>query len=110
MKYKEYSDEFKLQVVNEYLKEKLGCRLLAKKYNLPSKNYIFRWKDELEKKGLLEKGIKKDLTKMQKSSLKSKNKTPYEKQLEKENFQLKAELAFYKELKKLIDDDNKKKE
>ena len=30
-------------------------------------------------------------------------------QLEKENYRLKAELAFYTELKRLIDEDNKKK-
>lgn len=39
-KHKQYSDEFKLQVVKEYLEGNLGCRRLAQKYNLPSKNYI----------------------------------------------------------------------
>ena len=39
-----YSNEFKLEVVNEYLNSNIGCRLIARKYNLPSKNYIFRWK------------------------------------------------------------------
>ena len=29
-KYKKYSDEFKLQVVKEYLKGSLGCRQLAR--------------------------------------------------------------------------------
>ena len=37
---KKYSDEFKLQVIKEYLETSIGCRPLAKKYNLPSKNYI----------------------------------------------------------------------
>ena len=40
---------------------------------------------------------------------KSENKTEYEKQLEKENLKLKAELALYKELKNLTDDSIKKK-
>lgn len=43
MEYKKYLDDFKLQVVNEYFTGKLGCRLLAQKYNLPNKNYIFIW-------------------------------------------------------------------
>ena len=38
-----YSDEFKLAVVKEYFEGDLGVRLLAKKYNLPSKNYITNW-------------------------------------------------------------------
>ena len=51
-KHKQYSDEFKLQVVKEYLEGSLGCRRLAQKYNLPSKNYILNWKNQLIKKGL----------------------------------------------------------
>lgn len=47
---KKYSDEFKLQVINEYLNTSIGCRTLAKKYNLPSKNYIDKWKQQLIKK------------------------------------------------------------
>lgn len=60
-KHKQYSDEFKLQVVKEYLEGNLGCRRLAQKYNLPSKNYILNWKDQLIKKGLLEDTHKKFL-------------------------------------------------
>ena len=104
-----YSDEFKLQVVTEYLNTSIGCRTLAKKYNLPSKNYIEKWKNQLVKKGLLSVD-EKNMAKNKKYSLKkSDTKTAYEKQLEKENFKLKAELAFYKELQRLIDEDNKKK-
>lgn len=110
MKHKEYSDDFKLQVVNEYLNGPLGCRLLARKYNLPSKNYILKWKDQLIKKGLLETGlVKKDLIKTNKSISKKKTKTAYEKQLERENFELKARLAYYQELDRLLKEDNKKK-
>ena len=36
-------------------------------------------------------------------------KTDYEKTLEKENFELKAKLAYYQELEKLVNIDNKKK-
>ena len=33
-----YSEDFKLSVVKEYYEGDLGVRLLARKYNLPSKN------------------------------------------------------------------------
>lgn len=100
-----YSNEFKLQVVNEYISGNLGCRLLAKKYNLPSKNYIVNWKKQLIKKGLLPNfkvsshkgGPKKNLS----------TKTPYELQLEQQNLELRAELAYLKELQSLVDNDKK---
>ena len=38
-----YSDEFKLHVVKEYLKGKIGFKLLAKKYSIPSKRTIETW-------------------------------------------------------------------
>ena len=79
-KHKQYSDEFKLQVVKEYLEGNLGCRRLAQKYNLPSKNYILNWKDQLIKKGLLEDTHKKILKTLSNKS----TKTAYEKQLERE--------------------------
>lgn len=103
-KYKKYSDEFKLQVVKEYLKGSLGCRQLARKYNLPSKNYILNWKEQLIKKGLLEDKPKKILKTL--STKNNRAKTAYEKQLERENLELRAELAFYQEMKKLIEEDN----
>lgn len=106
---KKYSDEFKLQVIKEYLNTSIGCRTLAKKYNLPTKNYIGDWKNQLLKKGLL---TPEECNKPQIETYslnKSENKTEYEKQLEKENLKLKAELALYKELKNLVDDNSKKK-
>lgn len=38
-----YSDEFKLQVVNEYLLGPLGFQSLAKKYAIPAQSVIERW-------------------------------------------------------------------
>lgn len=106
---KRYSDEFKLQVIREYLNTSIGCRPLAKKYKLPSKNYIDAWKKQLLKKGLLS-AEECNKSQIKTYSLKSpEKKTAYEKQLEKENLRLRAELAFYKELQNLIDEDNKKK-
>ena len=89
-------------------KTKLSVEL-AKKYNLPSKNYIDAWKKQLLKKGLLS-AEECNKSQIKTYSLKSpEKKTAYEKQLEKENLRLRAELAFYKELQNLIDEDNKKK-
>ena len=109
MENKRYPDEFKLQVVKEYLNSSLGCRTIAKKYNLPSKNYIHNWELQLIKKGLLSSEECSKSKNKTYSLNQSEKKTAYEKQLEKENLRLKAELAFYKELKQLIDEDNKKK-
>lgn len=104
-----YTEEFKIKIVNEYLKEDLGCRAIAKKYSLPSKNYVLRWKEELIKKGLIA-DISKPLNhKGGKTNIASKGKTAYEKQLERENIELKAKLAYFKELEKLIVEDSKKK-
>ena len=106
---KRYSDEFKLQVIKEYLNSSLGCRTIAKKYNLPSKNYINNWEKELIKKGLI---TSEECYKSQNKTFslnKPDKKTAYEKQLEKENLRLRAELAYYEELKRLIDEDSKKK-
>lgn len=104
-----YSDEFKLQVIKEYLNSSIGCRPLAKKYNLPSKNYIHNWEKQLIKKGLLNNDDIKNAKDKTYSLKNPEKKSAYEKKLEKENFRLKAELSYLRELKKLIDDDNKKK-
>ena len=107
-RYTKYSNEFKLQVVQEYFNGDLGCRLLAKKYNLPSKNYIANWEKQLKKKGLLSHNSKRKHHKGSQKSLDTIKKTPYELQLERQNLYLKAELAYLKELKKLVDNDKKK--
>lgn len=106
---KRYSDEFKLQVIDEYLKGTLGCRTLAKKYNLPSKNYVQKWEKQLIRKGLLKEDELRNLKPREHSFKKGIKKTEYEKTLEKENFELKAKLAYYQELEKLINIDTKKK-
>lgn len=108
MSYTKYSDEFKLQVVQEYLEGALGCRLISQKYNLPSKNYIFIWKEQLLKKGLLTINTHKVISKGGVKNDYCKNKTAYEKQLERENLKLKVELAYLQELKKITDSDKKK--
>lgn len=105
---KHYSDEFKLQVVKEYFEGELGCRLLAQKYNLPSKNYIFNWKEQLIAKGLLSADIKATHHKGSQKAVNKRKKTAYEIQLEKENLELRARLSLCKELDKLLKEDNEK--
>ncbi|RFU69775.1 transposase, partial [Peribacillus saganii] len=38
-----YSEGFKLKVVQEYLQDKLGYKLLSKKYEMPSSTPIEQW-------------------------------------------------------------------
>jgi transposase len=109
MSNKSYSEEFKLEVIMDYLNNNLGVRETAKKYGLPSKNYITEWKKQLLKKGLITEEAAKRLPPKNHPLKEIPKKTAYEKQLEKENYRLRAELAFYQELKRLVDEDNKKK-
>jgi len=104
-----YTDKFKLEVVNSYFNTKLGVRLTARAFNLPSKNYIEIWIKQLKKKGLIpmdkEKTVTKSSQKIDESKDKKKTrntkKTAKEKQLEKENLRLKAEIAYLKKLEEL---------
>ena len=96
-----YSDEFKLSVINDYYTSSLGVRAIANKYNLPSKNYINKWEQYLQKKGL----FPLDSTKPVKSVGRSKetitrpnNRTELERQYESEIEELKARIAYYESL------------
>lgn len=98
---KKYSDEFKMMVIQDYYNSSLGIRMIALKYNLPSKNYIENWEKYLKKKGLLAP----DATKPQKSAGRSKEKiawedtrTPREKEYEEEITALKARIAYFESL------------
>ena len=109
MSYKKYSEEFKKNIVNEYYEGKLGVRLLSKKYNLPSKNYISKWIEEFKEKGIIPKNlVKKNPRTPTKNSL-SKAKTAYEKELEEKVLRLEAELAFHKKFEEIAARMNKKK-
>lgn len=98
---RKYSNKFKLSVINDYYNSTLGVRAIASKYNLPSKNYINRWEEELKRKGLLPL----DSTKSNKSVARSKEailredtRTPREKQYEEEIQILKVKIAYYESL------------
>jgi transposase-like protein len=101
---KKYSDEFKIAVIQDYYNSSLGVRMIALKYNLPSKNYIENWEKYLKKKGLLPL----DATKAVKSVGRSKEPvarrdtlTPREKQYESEIEVLKAKVAYLERLESL---------
>lgn len=101
---KKYSDEFKLAVIKDYYDSPLGVRAIAMKYNLPSKNYINNWEQQLIKKGLLPP----DSTKPVKAVARSKesivhkdDRTPREKEYEEEIEVLKARVEYLESLKSL---------
>lgn len=106
MKKREYSEEYKVEVVRNYLSSPHGIRVVSRSYNLPSKNYITRWMEELVKKGKI---TAQECTIKTKSFLNKEEKHPYqthgitarERQLERENEKLRAEVEFLKKLKEL---------
>lgn len=101
---KKYSDEFKLQVVNDYYSSPLGVRAIASKYGLPSKNYINNWEEQLKKKGLLpEDSTKpnKTVARTKESVLREDTRTHREKQYEKEIEVLSAKVAYFESLEQL---------
>jgi transposase len=101
-----YTEEFKLEVVTNYLQSPYGIRVVAKSYNLPSKNYITRWLTELLQKGILTSDecsakSKTAVSKLKQEPYNTHTTSAHEKQLELENQRLKAEVAFLKKLKEL---------
>ena len=53
VKRKEYSDEYKLEVIRDYYTNDLGARQTAEKWGLPTKNYVGNWEKYLSGKGLI---------------------------------------------------------
>lgn len=56
---RKYTDEFKLLVVQDYYESDMSVRTIARKYGLPSKNYINNWENQLKRKGLLAEDTEK---------------------------------------------------
>ena len=98
---RKYSDEFKLEVVRAYYNSPLGVRSIAKKYNLPSKNYINNWEAQLIQKGKLPKGSTKPnkaVGRTSESIVRKDERTAREKQLEEEKRELKARIQYMESL------------
>ena len=98
---KKYSEEFKLSVINDYYNSSLGIRAIALKYDLPSKNYINNWEEQLRRKGLLPPDStkpNKSVTRSKESILREDTRTPREKQYEEEIQTLKARIAYFETL------------
>jgi transposase-like protein len=101
---KKYSDEFKMIVIQDYYNSSLGVRMIALKYNLPSKNYIERWEKYLKDKGLLQPDATKPIKSAGRSaeSIARKDETtPREKQYEAEIEVLKAKIAYFENLESM---------
>lgn len=52
-----YSEEFKVKLVTEYLYGELGYKLLAEKYNMPSKTPLENWVKSYKSQGI--EGLKR---------------------------------------------------
>ena len=103
---REYSDAFKLAVIRNYLDSPHGIRVVARSYDLPSKNYITNWMKYLVAKGLLSPAdclakTKSFLTKEKLQPYQPHETTAKEQQLSEENQILRAEVAFLKKLQEL---------
>lgn len=101
---KKYSDEFKLTVINDYYNCSLGVRAITAKYNLPSKNYINNWEQQLIKKGLLPSDSTKPVKSVARSKepiLRKDDRTPLVKHYEEEIEILKARIDYLESLESL---------
>lgn len=113
---REYSQEYKLSVIQEYLRSPHGIRVVARSFGLPSKNYITNWLKELLALGMVSE---EELIAAGKKSTASRGikshpyevhlLAPREKMLEQENLRLRAELDFLKKLEEIERRDAKTK-
>ncbi|WP_437832638.1 helix-turn-helix domain-containing protein (plasmid) [Niallia taxi] len=103
-----YSGNFKLKIVQEYLKSALSYDRLAQKYSIPSsspiKNWVSAYKAFGEKEGI--EGLQQkakgrpSMSKKPKTTANKQNKpVSREEQLERENEMLRLEVAYLKKLK-----------
>lgn len=101
---KKYSDDFKLAVIKDYYNSSLGIRAITMKYNLPSKNYINNWEQQLIKKGLLPQGSTKPVKSVARSAeaiVRKDDRTPLVKHYEEEIEILKARIEYLESLESL---------
>jgi transposase-like protein len=111
---REYTSEFKLQVIREYIKSPHGIRVVARSFGLPSKNYITRWVEEFLRDGLISEMELIAAGKKSKQNVGPKA-HPYEvhtpsareRLLEQENLRLRAELDLLKKLAEIERRDSK---
>ena len=108
-----YPDDYKLLVVKDYYSSPLGVRAIALKYNLPSKNYINNWENQLIAKGLLPKGSTKPVKSVGRSPesvVYKDSRTKLETYYENEIIKLKARVDYLESLEHLKPFIGKKKE
>lgn len=111
---REYTQEFKLQVVREYIRSPHGIRVVSRSFGLPSKNYITRWVEEFLQTGSITEEELVAAGKKSKQNVGPKA-DPYEvhtpsareRLLEQENLRLRAELDLLKKLAEIERRDSK---
>jgi len=100
-----YSSDFKLDVLNYYLTSGEGIKTVAAKYSLSAPSLISNWKKAYEDYGIAGLSPKQkghpNLSKKIKKKPSAMKELSREKQLERENELLRAELAFIKKLRAL---------
>ena len=86
-----YTDEFKLQVVQEYLQTSVSQRALMKKYNFRGGNNITKWIRKFDLQSPSEQEIE-----LQRTMAKQEEKTSYEQELESKVKKLEEQLEYEK--------------
>lgn len=95
LKVKSYTDEFKLQVVQEYLNTNASQEEINKKYSIVNKNSITKWMRKFDLQAPSDEQIE-----LQRTMGKQKAKTTYELELEAKVKKLEQQVD-YQELKAL---------
>lgn len=95
LKVKSYTDEFKLQVVHEYLNTNASQEEINKKYSIVNKNSITKWMRKFDQQAPSDEQIE-----LQRTMGKQKAKTTYELELEAKVKKLEQQVD-YQELKAL---------
>jgi transposase len=90
-KVKHYTDDFKLQVVHEYLETDQSQKALKEKYKIGGKNNITKWMRKFDLQAPSDRQIE-----LQRAMTKEKEKTTYERELEAKVQKLEEELRYEK--------------
>jgi len=88
-KVKQFADELKLQVVQEYYETDVSQAELMKKYNIGGNNTIKEWMRKFDLQAPSEQHIE-----LQRTMAKQKEKTPYEQELETKIQKLEEQLEY----------------
>jgi len=88
-KVKQFPDELKLQVVQEYYETDVSQRELMRKFNIGGNNTIKKWMRKFDLQAPSQQHLE-----LQRTMVKQKEKTPYEQELETKIQKLKEQLEY----------------